>query len=216
MTYPSRLVVVAGTSTAVGKTWVAAEVATRLRADGVSVAARKPVQSFAPDERGSTDAEILARATGEDAATICPVHRWYEIAMAPPMAAEALDREPFTVGDLAAEIARSWGRNTAIGLVELAGGPRSPIACDGDGVDLTFALRPHLVLLVADAGLGTISAVRLCVDTFRPLDLDVVVVLNRFDESDDLHRRNADWLDDRLGYDVVTDLDEVTSLLAQL
>jgi hypothetical protein len=41
-------------------------------------------------------------------------------------------------------------------------------------------------------------------------------VLNRFDESDDLHRRNADWLDDRLGYDVVTDLDEVTSLLAQL
>ena len=214
MTYPSKLVVIAGTGTGVGKTWVGAQLATRLRAAGVTVAARKPVQSFAPSERGSTDAELLALATGEDAVAVCPEHRWYDLAMAPPMAADAMGREPFSIGDLAAEIARSWSHNTAIGLVELAGGPRSPITFDGDGVDLTFALRPHWVLLVADAGLGTINAVRLCIDTFRPLDLDVVVVLNHFDESDDLHRRNADWLVDHLGYDVVTDLDELISRLA--
>ena len=38
-----------------------------LRADGIDVAARKPAQSFAPDELGPTDAELLAAATGDDA-----------------------------------------------------------------------------------------------------------------------------------------------------
>ncbi|MBV8560261.1 MAG: AAA family ATPase, partial [Acidimicrobiia bacterium] len=56
---PERLVLVAGTGTEVGKTWVAARLAEALRARGTRVAARKPAQSFAPDE-GPTDAEALA------------------------------------------------------------------------------------------------------------------------------------------------------------
>ena len=40
---PERLVVVLGTSTSVGKTWVTAKVLARLRAGGTTVAARKPV-----------------------------------------------------------------------------------------------------------------------------------------------------------------------------
>jgi dethiobiotin synthetase len=215
MTRPPMVVVVAGTSTGVGKTWVTARVAAALRAQGVAVSARKPVQSFAPEERGSTDAEVLGAATGEPAEVVCPPHRWYERPMAPPMAADALDLPPFGVGDLSSEISAGWNGRADIGFVELAGGPRSPIATDGDGIDLTFSLHPEAVVLVADAGLGTINAVRLCVDTFRPIDDDaIVVVLNRYDPTDDLHVRNADWLSDRLGYDVVTDLDELTSRLA--
>ena len=47
---------------------------------------------------------------------------------------------------------------------------------------------------LADAGLGTINAVRLCAAALagRPL----LVLLNRFDPDDDLHRRNAAWLRD--------------------
>ena len=48
--------------------------------------------------------------------------------------------------------------------METAGGVRSPQADDGDAVDLVRLLAPDLVVLVADAGLGTINAVRLCVD----------------------------------------------------
>ena len=50
------------------------------------------------------------------------------------------------------------------------------------------------MVLVADAGLGTINAVLLSRDAFRAVGHEVVVVLNRFDEGDDLHRRNAAWL----------------------
>ena len=53
-------------------------------------------------------------------------------------------------------------------MVELAGGIWSPIAHDGDGLDLTAALAPDHIVLVADAGLGTINAIRPAVAALSP------------------------------------------------
>ena len=92
MSRPGRLVGVCGTGTEVGKTWVSAHVLAALRADGVSVAARKPLQSFDPDDAAPTDAAVLAAATGEDPHDVCPSEGWYPVPMAPPMAAEVLGR----------------------------------------------------------------------------------------------------------------------------
>jgi len=76
------------------------------------------------------------------------------------MAADSLGREPVFLGELLAEVRDGWpGRAPDVGLVELAGGLRSPMGHDGDGVDLVLGLAPDLVVLVADAGLGTINAV---------------------------------------------------------
>jgi dethiobiotin synthetase len=206
------LVVVAGTGTELGKTWVAAAAAMGLRARGVGVTARKPAQSFADGDRGRTDADVLAVATGERPEDVCPAHRWYEVPMAPPMAAEVLGRPAFRVADLAREVAAGWPADAGVGFVELAGGPRSPMAADGDGVDLARALAPDVVVLVADAGLGTINAVRLSVDAFD--GLPVVVYANRYDDRDDLHRRNVAWLRDRCGLTVLTDLAALVARLA--
>ena len=90
-----QLVGVAGTGTDVGKTWVTAAVARALRSDGVSVAARKPAQSFGPDD--VLDAVVLGAATDETPEVVCRPDRWYEVPMAPPMAASALGRPSFTV-----------------------------------------------------------------------------------------------------------------------
>jgi dethiobiotin synthetase len=120
--------------------------------------------------------------------------------MAPPMAASVLGRPEPTLAELVAELAPAPA--DAVLLVEGAGGPHSPIAADGDCVDLGRAIRAEVVLLVADAGLGTINAVRLCAGALHGFPL--VVALNRFDPTDDLHRRNRDWLV-RSGFRVVTD-----------
>ena len=209
---PRTLVVVAGTATEVGKTWVAARLAAELRARGWRVGARKPAQSFAPDERGRTDAEQLAAATGEAAETVCPRARWYEAPLAPPMAAEALGRPAFALADLTRELAASWARPALdVACVELAGGPRSPLAADGDGADLARALAPEQVLLVADAGLGTLNAVRLSAAAFAPLPL--LVHLNRYDAASELHRRNRAWLAERDRFAVTSDLDELVRTL---
>ncbi len=113
--------------------------------------------------------------------------------MAPPMAAEVLGRPAFSIGDLEAEL--RWPDEAVdVGLVETAGGVRSPLAADGDCLALCEALAPDVCVLVADAGLGTINAVLLTVDALRALDAPVVVVLNRFDRAVDLHARNVEWL----------------------
>ena len=199
MPRPDRVVVVAGTATEVGKTFVGAALLGRLRASGMRVAARKPAQSFAPGDV-RTDAEVLAGATDEGPTAVCPRHRWYVTPMAPPMAAEALRRPAFTVDDLVNEL--DWPAAVDVGLVETAGGVRSPIAGDGDCASLATAVGPDLVVLVADAGLGTINSVRLSAGALAHLPL--VVLLNRFDREDELHERNRQWLCGRDGYEVVT------------
>jgi len=218
---PDRLVLVCGTGTEVGKTWVAASLLEELRGRGLTVAARKPAQSFDVDLEADrlgerTDAEVLGQASGEDPDVVCLPARSYHRAMAPPMAAEMLGLPPFTVGDLAAEL--RWPvPPVAVGLVETAGGVRSPQASDGDAVDLGRLLRPQIVLLVADAGLGTINGVRLSTDALAPLvgersardhtdgaSARLIIALNRFDEEHDIHRRNRQWLTERDGFEVVT------------
>jgi dethiobiotin synthetase len=200
---PRRVVAVVGTSTDIGKTWLAARILTDLRAAGLQVAARKPAQSFDPaDDPTSLDAAVLGAATGETADVVCPRHRWYEIPMAPPMAADALGRPPFSIEDLTSEVL--WPVEAVdIGLVETAGGVRSPLAADGDCLDFCAALAPDLIVLVADAGLGTINAVRLNAKAMAPLGLPTAVVLNRFDPASDLHRRNLEWLRGRDGFRVL-------------
>ena len=66
-------------------------------------------------------------------------------------------------------------------------------------------------MLVADAGLGTINAVRLA--STRSPRHHVVVYLNRYDPADDLHCRNRDWLVTREGLEVVTDPEALADLL---
>jgi dethiobiotin synthetase len=204
---PERVVLVAGTGTEVGKTWVACRLARALRRRGLRVAARKPAQSYDAGDEQPSDAALLAHATGEHPAAVCPQHRWYPVAMAPPMAAEVLGRRPFTIADLVDELA--WPPAVGVGLIETVGGVRSPHASDGDAVALAAALRPDRVLLVADAGLGSINGVRLSAAALT--GRSVTVVLNRFDAADELNARNLSWLVDRDGYDVVTDAEDLVA-----
>jgi len=210
---PERLVLVCGTATEVGKTWVAARLLRELRGQGRSVSARKPAQSFDIDSEGgrlggATDAEVLGAASGEHPGAFCHSFRSYTRAMAPPMAAEALGLPGFSVADLVAEM--DWpDQRVDVGIVEMAGGVRSPQASDGDTTHLVAALRPDTIVLVADAGLGTINAVRLSMEALGTVSAGdaggrIVVVLDRFDGHHDLHRRNRQWLVERDHFDVVT------------
>ncbi len=73
---------------------------------------------------------------------------------------------------------------------------------------MVAALAPDVVVLVADAGLGTINGVRLSMDALATATdalpgAETVVVLDRYDGHHDIHRRNRQWLSQRLGYRVV-------------
>lgn len=223
---PKQLVLVCGTGTDVGKTWVTAGVLTHLSGLGVTVSARKPAQSFDVDGHGQplggpTDAEVLASATGEHPDEVCHPLRSYRRAMAPPMAADALGLDPITVEQLVGQVTwPDWA--VAVGMMEAAGGVRSPQADNGDCVDVAHVVAPDLVLLVADAGLGTISSVRLCAEALAHADIGaggsvpLVVALNRFDGGHEIHRGNRAWLEARCGFEVYGLAEELDRLARRI
>jgi dethiobiotin synthetase len=177
--------------------------------------ARKPAQSFAAGEEGTTDADLLAAATGDDPYRVCPAHRWYPTPMAPVMAAEALGRSGFTVADLVAEV--DWAHPDGppdLRLFETAGGLRSPLADDGDSLAVAAAVEPQLVVVVANAGLGTLDLCRSAAEALQRRRLPVTIVLNRYDETNDLHRRNRTWLQEREGLSADPPAAAIEALLA--
>jgi len=204
---PDLTIVVTGTDTEVGKTWLTVELALALQQRGALVVIRKPVQSFDPGDR-TTDADILAEASGEDPIAVCPGHRRYPLAMAPPMAADALGGPSFKLEELIAEMELP---NRGVALIEGVGGARSPLAHDGDSVDLAHSLGTDLVVLVSPPGLGAINSVRLAASALD--DLRTVVFLNRFNAADTLHAANRRWLTDIDGFDVTTSPQQLLSRL---
>ena len=188
----NSIMLITGTGTEVGKTFVAAAMLRELQRRGITVAARKPAQSFDPSDLAPRDSDVLADASGETTDAVCPSHRNYPIAMAPPMAADALQLPRIALQDLVAELAPTSAEVT---IVEGAGGLRSPIAHDGDALDLIAILHPCVVVIVADAGLGAINAALLTVDAIAHRStVAVVVMLNRFDADDAIHIANLAYL----------------------
>lgn len=232
MDRPDRLVVVVGTGTEVGKTWATAGLLRRLRDQGVPVGARKPAQSFEPGT-GPTDAEVLAAAAGADPYDVCPRSRWYPVPMAPPAAARRLGLTEPRLDDLVDGIGwdplptrrvgidtSSVGSVRSVGFVETAGGVRSPQAADGDAVALAERMHPDVVLLVADAGLGVVHAVRSALPPLRPWP--VALLLNRFATDDPVHVDNLAMLcadqaaEPHDPWWLGTDLDELAAWLRRL
>ena len=213
MTRPTIVTVVVGTRTEIGKTWLSAELLKSARQRGLSVCARKPVQSYDPLQLPMpTDAEVLAEASGEGTEVVCPHHRWYATPMAPPMAADALELPQPSLSELIGEIV--WPTMACnLGLVETVGGVLSPLSADADSRDLARAVAPDNVVIVAHADLGTINEVRLATEALAGIPL--VVFLNRFDPNIDLHVRNRQWLQDQNGLTVETDVDHVLTWLCR-
>jgi len=155
---------------------------------------------------------LLAAATGEDPTTVCPTDRWYPLAMAPPIAARGLGLGPIALHDLVEEL--EWPPATQIGVIETVGGARSPMADDADSATFVRSVAADHVLLVANAGLGAINAVRLCATALEAMPF--TVVLNRFDRDDVVHETNRAWLADRDGFSVVTTVDDCVAAVLKL
>ena len=129
-----------------------------------------------------------------------------------PMAAAALGQPLPLLEDVLGEL--TWPEpEPEIRWLETVGGPRSPVTVDADAVDLARHLLPDRIVLVADAGLGTINAVQLSVAPFLEIGFEPLVLLNRFDLHDDLHRRNAAWLQQK-GVPVLLGVEALSEVLS--
>lgn len=173
----SRIVLVTGTDTGVGKTWISCGLLRSWRADGLRLAARKPAETGCEERAGSlhpADATALAEAAGggEPVESVC---RWrFAEPLAPAVAATRAGRRIDTSGIAADCLARS--AEVDLLLVEGAGGLLVPLDGRETFADLAGALGARLVVVVG-ARLGAINHAMLTIGAARARGIEVAAVV---------------------------------------
>lgn len=184
-------VFITGTSTHVGKTYIAALLAKQLTTQGITVIPRKPVESGCiaeGDELIPQDAMALKQAAGYEGALseICPYR--FQPPISPVRAAQLVNKVVTT--EQLVNICLH-GSEQGFVVVEGAGGFYSPLAEDGLNADLAMALQLP-VLLVATDELGCLNQVLLNAEAIKLRGLKLAgVVLNSAEESHNEHMDNA-------------------------
>ena len=146
------VLLVTGTDTGVGKTFVACALAHALRARGRRVGVVKPVETGVED--GPEDARRLA-AAAQDAAPLDDVCPYRLRAPLAPSVAAAREGVTIDVGAIVALIARR-ARSVDVLLIEGAGGLLVPITDATTYLDLAHRLQAPLLVVAANR-LGTVN-----------------------------------------------------------
>lgn len=154
---PRRIVVV-GTGTGVGKTWLGAELLRVLRAQGRRAIGLKPIESGVDPAASSESSDGGSLARSSVRAPSDAPYRFLE-AISPHLAA----RRSGTHIELARALtyvryneSSSGGEPLEVSLVETAGGLFSPLGPGLTNFDLAQALSPARWLLVAPDALGVL------------------------------------------------------------
>jgi dethiobiotin synthetase len=206
-------VLVTGTGTAVGKTFVTRGIAAALRSGGRSVVALKPIETgvsvpgmptpgmLAP--AALTDADALARACGRPELAHAPDLYRAALPLSPYAASLATTDPPPSLPALCATIAALAQGADAL-LVEGAGGLLVPIDRELSFADLAIALGLPLVMVASDA-LGVLSHVLTAAESAqrRGLSLAAVVLTQHAHAPDGSHVHNRVILQERLACPVL-------------
>lgn len=175
-----KTVLVTGTDTGVGKTWIATLIARQLIRHGVSTGAYKPVCSGAETNAAGnvfwSDVDALQSAIGELSPRdlVCPQR--FQAAVAPNVAAKLEGR---TVDDhLLAAGVEPWRSIVDWLVVEGAGGIFCPLSDSSTVMDLAITLAGPIVVVAANR-LGVINHTQLTVRALQSRGLNVLaIVLN--------------------------------------
>jgi dethiobiotin synthetase len=182
-----KTLLITGTDTGVGKTFVACALGRALAARKLRVAPFKPVETGCREHEGALlaeDAERLRHATGTDAPTdlVCPVRLRDPLA---PMVAAEREGVTIDVERLAASFRELASANDVV-LVESAGGLLVPLTETCSFADFASMLALP-VLVVAGTRLGAINQTLLTLEVLRARGLETVgYVLNRLTTESDL------------------------------
>ncbi len=186
-------ILITGTDTGVGKTFITYNLARGLIRRGYKVKCLKPIETYVIDV--PEDGSLLARATGQSVDEVVPVK--YSLPLS-PYAAEIEEKKSFSLEKLKSHYERLKG-DTDILLVEGAGGIAVPIKKNYTYVDLAkdWYLK---VFIVARAGLGTLNHTFLTWHYAKSSGLEIIgIVLNGATGKDISERTNPQIVEEMTG-----------------
>lgn len=150
---PLMRILITGTGTGVGKTWVGQALALALRSAGKEVVAVKPVETGCAGPPGEReDGVLLALATGQSQ----PTHAIFRLPDEVPPTLSS-DRSGITIDfdGLVLKIER-YGENAEFVLIEGVGGLLTPVTWEWNMVDVARAIGACVLVVTIDQ-LGAIS-----------------------------------------------------------
>lgn len=198
----SRGLFITATGTSVGKTLVSACITRALMDSGKTTAYFKPVETGYLPEAG--EADMIRRLTG---CTEVYVGDTYALAASPHLAAREENR-PVASEHLILK-AQQLAREYDAVVVEGAGGLAVPLDDSGYTMANLASEIGFPLVIVADAGLGTLNHTLLTVQYARDAALPILgLVLNRYADSL-MHRSNAETLAQLTGLPVLAILPEL-------
>lgn len=208
MTASAKALFISGTGTDVGKTYVTALIAKLLRDAGIDAGYYKAaVSGVSFDATGAieSDATFVAKAAGIPEAHEQMVSYTYRTPVSPHLAAR-LEGNPVSMGRIRGDFTHACERHDYV-LMEGSGGIVCPLRHDDDArIALDDVVRDLglPVLLVADAGLGTLNALATTMAYLERAGLEAVgIVLNRFKAGDAMHEDNRAMAEELCGIPVV-------------
>lgn len=220
---------ITGTGTDIGKTYVTGLIVKKLREAGLDGGYYKAALSGAiPDEEGQLqpgDALYVNRVAGIGAKPENLVTYVYEEAVSPHLAAR-LNHRPIDFDRVKADFARARERYQYL-TMEGSGGIICPLRWDEQQHVVLDDLVKDLglgVLIVADAGLGTINSAVLTIEHLRVREIPICgLIFNHYVPGDLMQDDNAAMIEALTGAKVVayvkagdTDLDIDVDLLKSL
>lgn len=204
----SKGIFVSATGTDVGKTYVTALLVKKLVQAGLSVGYYKAALSGAEWRDGQLvpgDADYVRRVAGLKQSYAEMVSYVYEHAVSPHLAAR-LEGRPVELPKIKADFAGVAAEYDYV-TMEGSGGIVCPIRYDAEErlflADIIRTLDLP-VLLVADAGLGTLNAVATTCEYMQGHALRLAgVILNNYDDSQIMHRDNRVMVEELIGQPVL-------------
>ncbi|KAA0140757.1 dethiobiotin synthase [Gimesia chilikensis] len=191
---------VVGTDTGVGKSYISAAIARQLTSEGVRTGAYKPACSGSVIDESTgqpywEDVKLLRQAIGGTdlpPERICP--QTFHAPLAPPVAAAKEGRRIDEA--LLLEGVRWWKSQAEFLIVEGVGGVLCPLSSQQLIVDFAEKLK-YPLLIVARAGLGTINHSLLTIEALQQRGLKIAgLILNDVDPelSDESRLSNAEQI----------------------
>lgn len=204
----AKKIFITGTGTDVGKTYISALIVKKMREAGYNCGYFKPVISGVTEMCGhlmDSDANyVIQTANIPTEAEQCVSYYWQE-AVSPHLAAKRKNQE-IDIDKIKYDFAQINKKYDYL-LIEGAGGITCPLKINSEEKYLLKDLIWELglsVIIVADAGLGTINSTLLTVDYARANGIEIEgIILNNYESDNFMHWDNLEQIETLSGINVV-------------
>ena len=198
---------ITATGTDVGKTYITARIIKGIIAQGINAGYYKAALSGTEVEAGKRiagDAVYVFRFAGLKGEPNQAVTTLLDYPASPHLAAQ-MENKRITLAPILQDFDKVASVYDYV-VMEGNGGIICPLNLEGSTLMLTDVIKALAleIVIVADAGLGTINSTLLTLEYARSMKIDTrCIVLNRFDESSAIHRDNKKVIEMMTGLEVL-------------